>query len=72
MVPTGEQDGGGGINQESVRNRYTLLYVKWINKNLLYSTENHIQYLVIIYNGKEFEKYIYIQIKEYIYISISL
>lgn len=35
MVPTGEQEGGGGINQESVRNRYTLLYVKWINKNLL-------------------------------------
>ena len=35
------------------------------NKDLLYSTGNYIQYLVITYNGKESEK-------EYIYISESL
>ena len=29
-----------------------------INKNLLYSTMNYIQYLVINYNGKESKKYI--------------
>ena len=34
-----------------------------INKDLLYSTGNYIQYLVIIYNGKESEK-------EYTYICI--
>ena len=37
-------------------NRYTLLYVKQINKDLLYSTGTYIQYLVITYNGKEPEK----------------
>ena len=36
---------------------YTPLYVKQINKkDLLYSTGNYIQYLVIAYNGKEPEK----------------
>ena len=35
----------------------TLLYIKQINnKDLLYSTGNYIQYLVITYNGKEPEK----------------
>ena len=38
-------------------NRYTLLYMKEVSdKNLLYSTGNSIQYLVIIYNGKRSEK----------------
>ena len=33
---------------------YTQLYMKYItNKDLLYSTENYTQYLVIIYNRKE-------------------
>ena len=36
-----------------------------INKFLLYSTGNYIQYPVITYNGKEYEK-------EYIYINESL
>ena len=42
--------------------RYTLLYIEQINnRDLLYSTVNYIQYLVIMYNGKESEKeYIYI------------
>ena len=43
-----------GIHQEYRINRYTLLYIN--NKDLLYSTGNHIQYLVITYNGKQSEK----------------
>ena len=45
-----------------MRSTCTLLYIKKIdNKDLLYSTGDYIQYLVITYNGKESEKeYIYI------------
>ena len=52
---------GRGINQQFEINRYKLLYIKQItNKDLLYSTENYIQYFVIAYNGKESEKeYVY-------------
>ena len=46
-------------------NIYTLLYIRQINKDLLYSIGNSIQYLVITNNGKESEK-------EYIYIYIFL
>ena len=54
---------GKGIHWEFGINRYTLLYKKYINKDLLYSIGNYIQYLVITYNGKESEKeYIYIYI----------
>ena len=44
------------------------LYIEWINnKFLLYRTGNYIQYPVINYNGKEYEKeYIYIYIYTYI------
>ena len=28
------------------------------NKDLLYSTQNYIQYIIITYNGNEFEKYV--------------
>ena len=46
--------------------RYTLLYIKYINKkDLLYSRGNYIQYLVIIYNGRESER-------EYMYVYVSL
>ena len=40
-----------------------------INKILLYSTGNYIQYLVINYNGKEYEKEknMYTYITEYMY-----
>ena len=49
--------GAGVINKEFGINRYTLLYIKQINnKDLLHSTGNYIQYLIINYNGKEFEK----------------
>ena len=46
---------------------YTLLCIKYIiNENLLYSTGNYIQYLIITYNGKEFEKiYIYIKLSHF-------
>ena len=40
---------GQGINQEYEINRYILLYTN----DLPYSTGNYIQYLIIIYNGKE-------------------
>ena len=52
---------GEGINKDLGISRYKLLYIKQIsNKDLLYSTGNYTQYLVITYNGKEYEKeYIY-------------
>ena len=52
---------GGGIDWEFRINIYTLLYIKYIvNKVLLYSTGNNIQYPMINHNGKENEKeYIY-------------
>ena len=41
------------INEEYEINIYTLPYLKQkSNKDLLYSTGNYIQYLVITYNGK--------------------
>ena len=44
---------------------YTVLYIKQItNKNLPYSIGNYVQYPVITYNGKEYEKVYFI----YIYI----
>ena len=55
-------DWGFGIS------RCKLLYVEWINnKVLLYSTGIYIQYPVINYNGKEYEKEC-----EYAYIIESL
>ena len=61
---------------------YTITH-KINNKNLLYSTGNHIQYLVITYYRKQFGKvniyihiythiYIYIYTHTYIYTYISL
>ena len=45
------------LSEVSHINRYTLLYIKYINnKDLPYSPGNCIQYLVITYNGKESEK----------------
>ena len=37
-------------------NTDTLLYIKSINKILLYSTGSYTQYFVITSNGKEYEK----------------
>ena len=59
--------GWGGINQEFGIKIYTLLYIKQTtNEDLLYSTENCTQYLVLTYNGRECRKRIYIFI--YIYV----
>ena len=54
MVNKGE--GMGGINQEFEINIYILLHIKQINKDLLYSTENSMQYSEINYTGKESKK----------------
>ena len=50
-LPKGKA-GSGSINWEFGISRYKLLYVKYINKVLLYSTGNYIQYPVINHNGK--------------------
>ena len=64
----------GGINQESGIHRYILLYIKQINnKDLLCSTGNYTQDLVITDNGKESEKeYIYMFTHTYMYKTKSL
>ena len=46
---------GSGERMEWV-SKYKPLYIEWINKVLLYSTGNYIQYPVISHNGKEYEK----------------
>ena len=46
--------GRGRINYDLGIKLYTPLYIKLItNKNLLYNTGNHAQYLIIAFSGKE-------------------
>ena len=53
-----------GINQEVGIDMFTLLNIKWItDKDLLYSTGNATQYLVMMYMGKQF-------LKEWIYVYV--
>ena len=52
--------GQGRKDWEFEISKYKLLYIKLINKFLLYSTENYIQYLAINHNGKKNEKCVYI------------
>ena len=54
--------GVGGMDWEFGVSRCKLLYIGWINNQvLLYSTGNCIQYPVINHNGKEYEKeYMYV------------
>ena len=59
MVAKGEGVGGGMEWQVGV-SRCKLLYIECINKVLLYSTENYIQYPRINHNGKECKKNVYI------------
>ena len=60
--------GGGGIDWEFGISRCKLVYIGWINKVLLDSIGNYIQYPVKNHHGKEYEKeYIYIYIYIYIY-----
>ena len=49
-----------GINQEFGISRCTLLYIKQIKKDLVYSTGNYIQYLEISYDGKESKNHLYL------------
>ena len=57
----GYQRGKGRINWKCVVNGYTLPYTKYIkNKDLLYSTGNYAQYIVITYMEKNLKKNIYI------------
>ena len=52
MDTKGGKRAGGRINCEIGIDIYTLICIKYItNKNLLYSTGNYIQYLVITYIG---------------------
>ena len=51
-----------GINPEFGISRCTLLYIKQINKDLLYSTGNYIQYLEISYDGKESKNHLYLHL----------
>ena len=46
--------GGGVVNWETEIDRYTLLYIKQVtSEDLVYSTGNSTQYLVMTYMGKE-------------------
>ena len=47
---------GRGMKWEFGISRCKLLYIEWINKVLLCSIGNYIQYPVINHNGKEYEK----------------
>ena len=54
IVTRGERK--GGINWDFGINRYRLLCIKHIDKDLLCSTGNDTQYLIITYKGKESDK----------------
>ena len=49
----------GGMDWEFGISRCKLLYIEWVNKVLLYSTGNYIQYPVINHNGKEYKNNVY-------------
>ena len=57
MVARGEGDGGGLGGSLGLTCK--LLYMEWINNQVLYSTGNYIQYAVINHNGKEYISYMY-------------
>ena len=61
VVAKGEED-GGGMDWEFRTSRCKLLSIEWINKVLLSSTGNYIQYPMTNHNGKEYLK------KECIYV----
>ena len=46
----------GGINYEVGNQHIHTKYIKQENKDLIYSTGNYTQYLVITYEGKKAEK----------------
>ena len=61
VVAKGEEV-GGGMEWEVGVNRCKLLNMEWINKALLYSTGNYIQYPMINHNGKEYKNRMYIYV----------
>ena len=63
--------GVGGMDQQFGISRGKLLHTEWINKVLLYSTGNYIQYPITSHNGKEYEKEcvsVYVYVYTYMYI----
>ena len=56
LVVAKEEEVGGRVDWEVGFSRCKQLYIRWINKILLYSTGKYIQYLVINHNRKEYEK----------------
>jgi len=64
LVVAKEEQGGGEMNWEFGGSRCKLLYIWWINKVLLYSTGNYIQYPVINIKERNVKKNIYICITE--------
>ena len=58
---------GEGIVREFGKDRYTLLYLKWVtNKDLLYRTRNSAQYYVAAWMGGQFRRK---QINVYVWLS---
>ena len=56
--------GGGWLRREGLGfeiGRYKLLYIGWINSNILYTTGNYIQHSMISHDGKEY-LYVYNQL----------
>ena len=65
MVVTKGEGSGRGLTWEFEISRCKLTCIEWINKVLLCSTRNYIQYPVIKNSGKEYEKeciYIYMSV----------
>ena len=58
MFATGERV-EGRMEWEVGFSRCKLLYIEWINKVLLYSTKNYIQYTMINHNSKGYCKNVY-------------
>ena len=56
LVVTKGEGIGKGMEWEVGVSRCNILYIKCINKVLLYSTGNYIQYPGINHNGKEYKK----------------
>ena len=56
MVVTRLAAGGRGLDWEFGISTCKLVCIEWINKALLNSTGNGIQYLVVNHNGEEYEK----------------
>ena len=55
-----EEEVKGGVDWEAGVSRYKILHTEWIsNKNLHYSTENYIQYLMIKQQKRIFRKRMY-------------